>query len=112
MIRKNISLSDNEYQIIYDFAKKNGYSFSEILRKATLDYIHREEELDGLKFYQAFIEIAEERNNFTRYDIKKLRNQDDSYRMRIGKYRAIFRVVEKEIVIIVFDIDSRGGIYK
>ncbi len=66
----------------------------------------------GLKFYQAFIELSENRNNFTKYDIKKLQNQEDGYRMRIGKYRAIFRVVEKVIVIIVFDIDSRGGIYK
>ncbi len=86
-------------------------SYKLIFQKPAKKFMLKHKKI-GLKFYQAFIEIAEERNNFTRYDIKKLRNQDDSYRMRIGKYRAIFRVVEKEIVIIVFDIDSRGGIYK
>ncbi len=60
MIRKNISLADSEYQIIYDFARKNGYSFSEILRKATLDYIHREEELDLVNFLNAHLDFVSE----------------------------------------------------
>ncbi len=60
MIRKNISLADCEYQIIYDFAKKNGYSFSEILRKATLDYIQKEEEIDLVKFLNARLDFVSE----------------------------------------------------
>ena len=36
----------------------------------------------------------------------------DIFRLRIGDYRAIFRVIDEEIVIFVFTIDSRGDIYK
>lgn len=67
---------------------------------------------EGLKFYQAFLEIAEDKQNFSRYDIKKLRGHEDSFRLRIGKNRAIFKVVDEKIIIIVFDIGSRGDIYK
>ncbi len=86
-------------------------SYKLIFQKPAKKFILKHKKI-GLKFYQAFIEVSENRSNFNKYDIKKLRNQEDGFRMRIGKYRAIFRVVEKEIVIIVFDIDSRGGIYK
>ena len=32
--------------------------------------------------------------------------------MRIGDYRALFKVYEKEKVIIVINVDVRGRIYK
>ena len=34
------------------------------------------------------------------------------YRLRIGKYRAIFERNDMELIILVIDIDSRGEIYK
>ncbi len=49
-IRKNITLSKNDYDTISDFANANGYSFSEILRKATLNFIKQEEELQLSEF--------------------------------------------------------------
>ena len=67
---------------------------------------------EGLKFYQAFLEIAEDRQNFSKYDIKILRGYKNSYRLRIGKNRALFKIVNEKIVIIVIDIGSRGDIYK
>ncbi len=52
-IRKHITLTKDEYQIIYDFAIKNGYSFSEILRKLALDFIKKTEQLDLLDYMNA-----------------------------------------------------------
>ena len=74
----------------------------------------KENKLIGLKFVKAFCDISNDINNVTRYDIKKLHNPtyNDVIRLRIGKYRAVFRVINKEIIIFVFDIDSRGQIYK
>lgn len=67
----------------------------------------------GLKFYKAFRDLSEDKENFFRYDIKIFRcSERNIFRLRIEKYRAIFKVVEDEIVIFVFDIDSRGDIYK
>lgn len=70
--------------------------------------------LYGLKFIKAFSDISNDLNNVSKYDIKKLHNPNynDIFRLRIGKYRAIFRVIKDEIIIFVFDIDSRGDIYK
>lgn len=66
----------------------------------------------GLKFYQAFLEIAEDFNNINSYDIKNIKGHEPIKRLRIGKYRALFEIVEYEIIILVLDIDSRGDIYK
>ena len=42
-------------------------------------------------------------------DIKKMQGKD-GYRLRIGKYRALFDIMDNKIV--VYDIDVRGQIYK
>ena len=34
------------------------------------------------------------------------------YRLRVGKYRAVFERNDGELIILVIDIDSRGEIYK
>lgn len=68
----------------------------------------------GRKFFKAFIELAEDKNNFINYDIRRIEGtkEKDIYRLKIGDYRAIFRVMDKEILIFVFTIDSRGDVYK
>ena len=47
-------------------------------------------------------------------DIKHLRSYSDCYRLRIGKYRIIFRY-ETDLtvtVLYIIDVNSRGDIYK
>lgn len=68
----------------------------------------------GIKFYKAFEELAKDKENAKSYDIKKFhsKNYDDIFRMRIGTYRAIFRIVDNELLVYIFDIGSRGDIYK
>lgn len=74
----------------------------------------KKNKLYGIRFYKAFSEIAENINNINVYDIKKLHDKtyNDVFRLRIGKYRAVFRVINNEILIYVFVIDSRGDVYK
>lgn len=45
-------------------------------------------------------------------DIKPLKGQEDSWRMRVGKWRVIFEVIESEVVISVISFGPRGDIYK
>ena len=68
----------------------------------------------GIRFFKAFIELAEDKENIQFYDVKKFhsKNYDDIFRLRIGDYRAVFRIVENELLVYVFDIGSRGDIYK
>lgn len=49
-LRKNITLSEEENQIIQDFCKKIGKSFSEVMRTATLNYIKETEKQDLAQF--------------------------------------------------------------
>ena len=44
-------------------------------------------------------------------DIVPYRGHAGSYRMRIGKYRFLFAVIDDDLVIYFYDADSRGGIY-
>ena len=41
-----------------------------------------------------------------------IRIEENIYRMRIGKYRALFKVYEDEKIIVVIDVNVRGRIYK
>ncbi len=40
-------------------------------------------------------------------DVKKLQNEENKYRLRIGKYRFLFEIVESQILIDIYDADSR-----
>ncbi len=41
-----------------------------------------------------------------------LRIEDNLYRLRIGEYRALFKVYDTEHMIVIIHIDVRGKIYK
>jgi mRNA interferase RelE/StbE len=42
---------------------------------------------------------------------KKLKGQDDSYRIRIGD-RVLYKIYDKQLVVIIVKIASRGGAHK
>ena len=70
----------------------------------------------GIRFLKAFEDISEDAyNNLKLYDVKKLKgdySKENLFRLRIYKYRALFKVVDNKLFIYVIDIDSRGNIYK
>ena len=61
------------------------------------------------QFMSAFEQLALDHNE--QLDIKKLQNRD-GYRLRIGGYRALYRIIAEVLVIEVVAIGSRGDIYK
>ena len=44
-------------------------------------------------------------------DITKLVGRE-GYRLRVGDYRVIYQIKHNVLLILVLDVDSRGGIYK
>ncbi len=70
-VRKHITLSENDYQIIYDFALKNGFTFSELLRQSALNFIKRSESIDLLDYINANLSAIsqEEREELDSLDI-------------------------------------------
>lgn len=64
------------------------------------------------KVLDIFDEIAIDPYN-SNYDIKPYKSsQNNYYRLRIGKYRFIYKIDSNEIIIYVSNADSRGDIYK
>lgn len=45
-------------------------------------------------------------------DIKKLRNKKGHHRLRLGKYRILYEIIQEEILIYFYKADSRGDVYK
>ena len=70
--------------------------------------------LEGTKFFKAFEEISKDVTKINLYDIKDYHTSKvgEFFRLRIGKYRAIFKIDKNIITILVLDIGSPGDIYK
>ena len=68
----------------------------------------------GLRFFKAFEEVGQDNGYVKSYDVKKFysKTYDDIFRLRIGDYRAVFRIIGNELIVYVFDIGARGYIYK
>lgn len=43
---------------------------------------------------------------------RKLKGEEDVYRVRQGSYRIIYEVIENKIIVLVFKIGHRKDIYK
>lgn len=61
-------------------------------------------------FLAAFERIAE-RLDTQGLDVKPLQGRE-GFRLRIGEWRAIYRIMAGQLLIEVVDIGSRGDIYK
>jgi mRNA interferase RelE/StbE len=59
-----------------------------------------------------FTKLSENPLNFKELDIKNLEGSKDDYRIRIGKYRFIYTIIENKLVVYIYDGGSRGDIYK
>ena len=63
------------------------------------------------KVLQSFELIAQNpyENNL---DISKLQGEMNKYRLRLGKYRFLYEIIETQILIYAYKADSRGDVYK
>lgn len=62
------------------------------------------------KILKSFREIAQDPYN-TPLDIKKLKGEENKYRLRLGKYRFLYEIIEEQILIYAYKADSRGDVY-
>ena len=70
--------------------------------------------IEKKKFLEIFKEMSTNYEDaVNKYDIKQMQGiSAETYRLRLGKYRAIYRLYNDVLVIFVLDIGSRGDIYK
>ena len=44
-------------------------------------------------------------------DVKKLKGEKDVYRIRIGDFRVLYRIIPEDDVILIFRVDKRSRVY-
>ena len=77
-----------------------------VLKPSAAKYLSRLNEPNKSRIKKALEKLVKEPPEG---DIKSLEGKD-GYRLRIGGYRALFDIIDKEIV--VYEIGLRGQIYK
>jgi len=60
--------------------------------------------VDKLKQLEDFLTV--------RLDIVKIAGETDTFRLRAGNYRALFKVYEQDKIIVIVKIDVRKRIYR
>ena len=81
------------------------------LRKQVAQFIDSRTPKERLRIADAFLKQQENpfRNDS---DIKKLKSTLNKYRLRLGKYRFLYAVMEEQVLIYFYNADTRGDVYK
>ncbi len=51
-------------------------------------------------------------NPFEMSNVKKLKGEEDTYRLRVSDYRIVYKIKDNELIILIVDINHRKDIYK
>ncbi len=81
------------------------------IKKQPAKYIDKRNPKEKVRIAQAFSKLQE--NPYRRdLDIKKMRGHANDYRLRIGKYRFLYTIMENRLLIYMYKADTRGNVYK
>jgi len=81
------------------------------LSKTVYKFIQHQTPKFRIIVFDALEKIAQD--PFHNYlDIKKLKNMEHHYRLRLGKYRILFEIFKSDSLVYFYAADSRGDIYK
>jgi mRNA interferase RelE/StbE len=47
-----------------------------------------------------------------KYDLKKMKGNENLYRLRVRDYRVIFDIQNDKLIIFLIKVDNRGQVYK
>lgn len=64
---------------------------------------------DQLKIKKKIEKLAE--NPFPN-DVKKLSNEDEVYRVRVGNYRVLYSIDKGKLIVLVLEVGHRREIYR
>ena len=81
-------------------------SYKVIYKKEAIKFM-KLHKLEGTKFFRAFEEISKDITKINLYDIKDYHTSEigDFFRLRIGKYRAIFKILSVITYKIIYLLD-------
>lgn len=80
------------------------------LSKRAEKFIVKVEKTSSARILDALDNLSEDPYGYN--GIIKMTGYNNRFRLKIGKYRVVYSVENDILLIVVVDIDSRGGIYK
>ncbi|WP_171038232.1 type II toxin-antitoxin system RelE family toxin [Aquibacillus sediminis] len=80
--------------------------------KQAAKYIKKQDKPTRKRIKEALLTLAENPYHRGILDIHSLKGVDSAFRLRIGEFRIIYEVKDKELIIYVISAGSRGDIYK
>ena len=61
---------------------------------------------------RVFKRIKELGNDPFPSDVKKIKGERDVYRIRIGAFRVLYKIISKKDTILIFRVDKRSRVYR
>ncbi|ADC64212.1 plasmid stabilization system [Ferroglobus placidus DSM 10642] len=81
--------------------------FKIVLKKGVSKDLKKLDKIDRIRIYKTLEKLEDPFS----LDIRKLRGLEDTYAVRIGDFRIIFKIYFDRKVIFVTRIDKRGRVY-
>lgn len=86
--------------------------FTLIIKKKALKFLQSRSSTQKKIIKKKLNLLTENPVSHSQLDIKKLKGDNDAYRLRIGRIRIIYRVKNDKLIILIISAGNRGDIYK
>lgn len=83
-----------------------------ILNKKVIKFLQRRSESEKKSIKRKIDLLEQNPIKNENQDIKQLKGVENVYRLRIGKIRLVYQVLNEKLVVILFSAGMRGDIYK
>ncbi|WP_226036790.1 type II toxin-antitoxin system RelE family toxin [Aquibacillus saliphilus] len=80
--------------------------------KQAAKYIKKQDKPTRRRLEKALLTLAENPYQTLNLDISPLKGINSAFRLRVGDFRIIYELKNKELLIFVIAVGSRGEIYK
>jgi Cytotoxic translational repressor of toxin-antitoxin stability system len=74
-----------------------------------LKFLSKLEKDDKERFFRRIKELGE--NSFPS-NVKKLKGERDVYRIRVGDFRVLYKIIREDETVLIFRVDKRSRVYR
>lgn len=82
------------------------------INKKALKFLQSRSTFEKKIIKQKLTLLRENPNSHELLDVKKLKDKGEYYRLRIGKMRIVYQILNEKLIILVINAGNRGDIYK
>ncbi|WP_167617793.1 type II toxin-antitoxin system RelE family toxin [Maribellus sediminis] len=80
------------------------------IHKKAIKFLQSREATERRRIKQKLELLKENPHSNTQLDIKKLKGEEELFRLRIGKIRIIYKIIEGELIILIITAGVRGDV--